>query len=143
MEENEILNGSLFKSFPKFIIPFGLICNIIVYTVFSRNPLRKVKITVLIKVIAINNILNLIIFIFWSFDGVYGDNLYDHSVYLCKIVNGFSYIFNASNNWTLVYISIDRLILIVSPKIPSFDDSKNFHSFDLKCIVLFSKFYLQ
>ena len=116
----------LFYIYPKILIPCGIICNILNLILFSTKKLSKISVSLLIKVISVNNMINLLVFGFWQFEGPYKQNLWDLSIFLCKVVVINSYIYNGINAWILVYISLDRLIMIIVPQKPKVLESKNF-----------------
>ena len=127
--ENESIFPNFFYIYPKILIPFGTIFNSLNLILFSSKKLSKVSISFMIRLLAINHILNLINFGFWSFDGLNRQNLDSSTVLLCKIISINSYLFLASNSWILVFISFDRLIMILYPKKPKIFRYKYFYVF--------------
>ena len=135
-------NGSIFSNFfyiyPKIIIPLGIIFNSLNVILFSSKKLSKVSISFMIRILAISHILNLINFGFWSFNGLDQQNLDSSTVILCKIISINSYIFLGSNSWILVFISLDRLIMILFPKKPKIFRYKYFYVFASTIIYVYN-----
>ena len=127
--ENRSILSNFFYVYPKILIPFGTIFNSLNVILFSCRKLSKVSISFMIRLLSINNILNLINFGFWSFDGLDRQNLDSSTVLVCKIISINAYLFLASNSWILVFISLDRLIMILFPKKPKIFRCKYFYVF--------------
>ena len=114
--EWKILFEDFFYIYPKILIPSGIVLNMLNLILFSTKKLSKLSISFLIKVIAITNILNLINFGLWSWDGPFHPRISEQTVFLCKMITINSYVLYASSNWILIFISVDRLVMIVFPK---------------------------
>ena len=134
MEEKELFSG-LFSIYPKILIPIGLICNILNIVLFTTRKLSKVSISIFIKILAINDIFNLLNLSFWLFDGPYHQNLSDKNAIMCKVVGFISFIFLGINAWILVLISFDRLIMILFPIKPKVFMYKYFNF--MVCLIIY------
>ena len=132
-------NQTIFEEFvyiyPKILIPFGIICNLLNIILFSDKKLSKISVSFLIRVTGVNNILNLITLSLWLFNGHIRHNLDDNSVWVCKIVQLNSFMFLGVNSWILVLISMERLIMAKFAKKPKYFRHKNFQIYT--CFVIY------
>ena len=133
--------SNFFYIYPKILIPFGTIFNIINIILFSGRKLSKISLSFMIRLLAINHILNLITFGLWSFDGLYRQNLDSSTVLLCKVISTIGYLFIASNSWILVFISFNRLIMILFSRKPKIFRYKNFYVFISLIIYVYNILY--
>ena len=127
--KNESIFSNFFYIYPKILIPFGIVFSSLNIILFSSKNLSKVPISFMFKLLAINNLINFINFGLWSFDGLDQLNLDSSTVASCKIIALNAFLVIASNNWILVFISLDRLIMILYPIKPKIFRNKYIYVF--------------
>ena len=84
--ENQIPFRNFNFVYPKILIPIGTLLNLLNIFLFSTKKLSKISISLLIKFLAVNNILSIMDLGFMFFDGHIKQNLDDLSVFSCKVI---------------------------------------------------------
>ena len=107
-----------------FVITIGITFNLVNLFLFSRKRLAQISVSVPVRLLTINILMNLVSF--GSMNLPFFNNIELLQINYCKISNTISVILNAINSWILVFMPIDRLIMIIFPKKPKFLTTKKF-----------------
>ena len=102
---------NIINIYKEIVIFLGIVSNVLNIAIQSRKNLRGTWISVYLRVLAFNYLINNIIFAFDSINSPFPKTLLILNI-VCKFSQYFVYAFAASSSWILAYISIDRYITI-------------------------------
>jgi len=102
--------------YPASLIVSSLVANILVILVYSRRKFKKLPTRNILRLIALIDITSGLQLIKHLLRNAYDYNIYLASRALCKLLNYISYT-NSIVAWLLVYISCERFLSIMHPKL--------------------------
>lgn len=109
-----------------FAIITGLIGNILQFRIYSKKSLKKYSFTFYFRITSIVDLFITLHLIKLYLDVQFNYRLYEQSNFLCKFVTYSIYAAGAISAWTLVAMSLDRLVTIVFPRKFLFLFKKNY-----------------
>lgn len=98
-----------------FISIFGIVGNVLLIIVFSRDKLKKTSFSIYFQALAIIDILNLYPLILYYAILMFNIRL-TSSIFGCKFFNSVPFLTQGASSWLLTQISLDRAINIIFPK---------------------------
>ena len=124
-----------------FIVPVGLVGNILLFIIYSRGSLRQLSISIYFRSIALVNLFITLNMIKVFFRDKYQMNLADLSPLACKLIYFAIYIAGPVSSWTMVAITLDRLLTLAWPMRFSFLARTRFQLLVIATVYLFNMLY--